>query len=418
VSGNKGDDAAGSAYGTGRDPSAAVAAALAAGARVTSASTIDYFAALPAFPVFASITEPASYTALPDDWTLGLADVVTSTQAIAAGRYKAVNTAGAAVISAVSNALRTLDFPFVFTGDGASFAVGPRDAERACAALAATVAWVGAALDLELRGAAVPVREIRAAGFDLKVARFAASEHAAYAMFTGGGRDWAERQLKAGLLHLPPAPAGARPDLTGLSCRFSDIRAANGTILSVIVKPVGRADDPRFVEVVGAILDIVGHQPRAAHPVPSAGPPLHWPPSGFDMEARLLNRKGWPLAVSRVMVAARTLVAHIIISQDIKIGSFSPELHRRQMVENSDFRKFDDGLMMTIDCSLEAATGIESRLTAAEAAGVARFGLHRQPSALVTCMVPSTIEPDHIHFVDGAAGGYTLAARDLKRKQS
>ncbi len=172
---------------------------------------------------------------------LGVADVVTSTEALEAGRYKAVNTAGAAVISAVSNALGTLDFPFVFTGDGASFAVGPEDAEVASEALAATIAWVGTELGLGLRGAMVPVHAIRAAGVDLKVVRYAASDHVDYAMFTGGGRDWAEREMKAGRLILPAAPAGARPDLSGLSCRFKNIPAAQGSILSVIVKPVRRS---------------------------------------------------------------------------------------------------------------------------------------------------------------------------------
>ena len=87
-------------------------------------ASADFYAALPMAKDFHAVVEMARYAASLGVWRLGLADVVTSTEAIEAGRYKAVNTAGAAVISAVSNALGTLDFPFVFTGDGASFAVG------------------------------------------------------------------------------------------------------------------------------------------------------------------------------------------------------------------------------------------------------------------------------------------------------
>jgi hypothetical protein len=83
----------------------------------------DYYARLPIFDGFASIMDPARYQALPDDWVLGLTDVVSSTKAIEEGRYKAVNTAGASVIAAVSNALGGRKFPFVFGGDGASFAL-------------------------------------------------------------------------------------------------------------------------------------------------------------------------------------------------------------------------------------------------------------------------------------------------------
>ena len=81
--------------------------------------------------------EPTLYTPLPDDWTLGLADVVGSTKAIAENRYKAVNMAGAAVIAGVKNALGGADFPYVFGGDGASFAVSPPHLAPAREALAA-----------------------------------------------------------------------------------------------------------------------------------------------------------------------------------------------------------------------------------------------------------------------------------------
>ena len=195
----------------------------AAGATPRGSETARFHAGLPVAEDFDAAVDMARYAPLPDDWRLGLADVVTSTEALGAGRYKAVNTAGAAVISAVSNALGTLDFPFIFTGDGASFAVAPEEAGRAEAALGATIAWVGRELGLVLRGATVEIRAIRAAGRDLRIARVAASPNVDYAMFSGGGRDWAERELKAGRLSPPTSPPGARPDLTGLTCRFRPI---------------------------------------------------------------------------------------------------------------------------------------------------------------------------------------------------
>jgi hypothetical protein len=33
----------------------------------------------------------------------------------------------------------------------------------------------------------------------------------------------------------------------------------------------------------------------------------------------------------------------------------------------------------------------------------------------MTCFVPSPTRRDHIHFVDGAMGGYAAAARSLKQ---
>src|SRR5258707_15815748 len=92
---------------------------------------------------------------LPDDWTIGVADIVEWTRAIGEARYKAVNMAGAAVIAAVTNALDGREFPFVFGGDGASFAVSPDDFGRARDALAATAIWVKEDLNLVMRVALV-----------------------------------------------------------------------------------------------------------------------------------------------------------------------------------------------------------------------------------------------------------------------
>src|SRR5512138_3558594 len=141
----------------------------------TPEGTDIFYGAIPVFRGFGRLMDPAMYLPLPDDWTVGVADIVESTKAIANQRYKAVNMAGAAVIAAVTNALEGREFPFVFGGDGASFAVAPSDLARAREALAATAVWVREDLDLVMRVALVPVAEIRAKGFDIRVARFAPS---------------------------------------------------------------------------------------------------------------------------------------------------------------------------------------------------------------------------------------------------
>ena len=64
----------------------------------------------------------------------------------------------------------------------------------------------------------------------------------------------------------------------------------------------------------------------------------------------------------------------------------------------------------------ERARQIETRLEEAAAKGLCRYGIHRQASALMTCIVPSPFTRDHMHFVDGGAGGYAMAARSLKAK--
>ena len=127
----------------------------------TPDGTDIFYGSIPVFRGFGSLMDPAMYSPLPDDWTVGVADIVESTKAIANQRYKAVNMAGAAVIAAVTNALDGREFPFVFGGDGASFAVSPDDLERTREAMAATAVWVEESLDLVMRVALVPVANFR-----------------------------------------------------------------------------------------------------------------------------------------------------------------------------------------------------------------------------------------------------------------
>src|SRR5262249_53545994 len=164
-----------------------------------------FYGSIPVFRGFERLMDPSLYSPLPDDWSIGVADIVESTRAIAAQRYKAVNMAGAAVIAAVTNALEGREFPFVFGGDGASFAVAPDDRDPAREALAATAAWVREDLDLVMRVALVPVSAIRAQGADVRVARFGPSANLSYAMFSGGGLGWAEAAMKRGEFTVPPA---------------------------------------------------------------------------------------------------------------------------------------------------------------------------------------------------------------------
>lgn len=373
----------------------------------------DYYARLPIFDGFASIMDPARYQPLPDNWVLGLTDVVSSTRAIEDGRYKAVNTAGASVIAAVSNALGGRKFPFVFGGDGASFAVSGENEALARAALAATAAWTRDELDLELRVALVPVSAVKDQGLNVTVARFAPSKNVSYAMFSGGGLAWADRAMKQGRYAVPPAAPGTRPDLSGLSCRWNDIPASHGLILSLVVAPVTNGD-PAFRKLVEELLTELEHSTEVARPVPDNAPGVGWPPPGLDLEVRASRKSGEGLFMRRLRVSAGTLIAFMIMRFGIRVGGFDPTVYRREVVENSDFRKFDDNLRMTLDCTPALADRIEQRLAKAEADKVARFGLHRQPSAIMTCIVPSVADSNHVHFVDGAAGGYALAARRLK----
>src|SRR6201996_317333 len=339
----------------------------------TSGGGDPFYPSIPVFRGFTRLMEPQLYSPLPDDWTIGVADIVDSTKAIAARRYKAVNMAGAAVIAAVTNALGGREFPFVFGGDGASFSVAPADLDTVREALAATATWVREDLDLTMRVALVPMSAIRAQGGDVRVARFGPSANLSYAMFSGGGLGWAEAAMKRGEFALQAAASGTQPDLSGLSCRFEEIPAARGVILSVLVVSTKAADPLAFRKVIEDVIQLVERSPDAGRPVPSSGPPLKWPPQGVEYEARA--KRGGPLAARRVFVLGWTLWSYVVMRFGIKVGKFVPKNYVQQLVENSDFRKYDDGLRMILDCTEELASALAERLAGAATDGVVRYGI-------------------------------------------
>ncbi len=371
-----------------------------------------FYAGVPTFRGFANVADPQRYQPLPADWLIGIADVADSTAAVQAKRYKAVNMAGAAVIAALTNALGHRDFPFVFGGDGASFAVPDADSAVARAALSATAAWVRDELDMTLRTGLVPVAELRARGSDVRLARFAASDNVALAMFAGGGLAAADAAVKQGEFAVPAALTGTRPDLSGLSCRFDEIPAARGLILSLLVSAAPGAKRGDVRAVFEAIIRLTERDPDASGPVPHQAPRLGWPPQNLDLEARAQRRAGESLALRKAKLLVWTLLSYLVVRLNIRAGGFSPKKYMREVVENSDFRKFDDTLRMVIDCTPALADEAEAALKAA--AGTVRFGLHRQDKAMMTCFTPSPTDPSHVHFIDGARGGYTSAAIALK----
>jgi len=218
--------------------------------------------------------------------------------------------------------------------------------------------------------------------------------------------------MKAGEFSVPPGPLGCRPDLSGLSCRFEAMPARRGVVLSIIVQVAN--PDPAAPEAIAYraliedVIRLVEESPDMARPVPEGGPPLAWPPTGLDLEASAGQAAGTPVWLRRLKLLAHTALSYLVLRLRIPVGRFDPGRYLDQLVANSDYRKYDDGLRMTIDCGRELADAIEARLNTAAAEGIVVYGLHRQRAALMTCLTPSVYRSDHIHFLEtllhGSAG--------------
>ena len=108
-------------------------------------------------------------------------------------------------------------------------------------------------------------------------------------------------------------------------------------------------------------------------------------------------------------------VGKLCLALGIKSGNFDGRKYRKETAQNTDFIKFDNALRLVMDVSAVQKDQLAAYLDAQVAAGRVFYGLHAAPAALMTCLV-FDYGSDHFHFVDGADGGYALAAKGMKEQ--
>lgn len=377
-----------------------------------------FYQDLPAAESFAAFSDYAAYAALPDDWALLVSDVVSSTEAIAAGRYKQVNMAGGATIMSVLNAAGGVDAPYVFGGDGAVVAVPGTALDECREALARTAGAVKAAFDLDLRIAAFPIADLRRQGGEVLVQKLRLGVGARLALFAGDGMALAEKLLKddvAGATYRIP-PSDAPADLEGLTCRWEPLKSSHGVMATLMAAPTTPDDGGKTLAALRArIQNILGGDEAGAAPVSNKTLRFRFPPPGLKLEAlaRAGRRQFWTSYLPLLLQSVFQVYAEKF---GRKVGSYDPPVYRQELLSQTDFRKFDGFLRMVLDMKPDAAEALKRMLEDERQAGRIVYGLHLADAALMTCLVFDLAAADHIHFIDGADGGFARAAVQLKQQ--
>jgi hypothetical protein len=383
-------------------------------------SANEFYSELPSFSDFSTVGDLADYRPVPDDWYVLATDIVRSSDAVAQGRYKEVNMVGAATIAAVLNRIGSDRVPFVFGGDGAMLLVPKHDVKAACEALAGVVVLARQVMELELRAAAIPVSHLRGLGGDVRVRKYRLSPGNHLAMILGDGLAIADHILKdqeKSRQFAVSIPDAALPPLDGLSCRWEPLPSQHGHIVSLIVKPVGRIP---MQEILKGLADKLGYDPSTddsrTRLADKTRLRFRFPPTGTGHEVRLgspgRHFRGWAKAMLESVVF---MISH---HTGWRIGPFDPKRYFPELGLNTDHRKVGDSLQLVLDLTPEQLGNVEDYLKAGYEAGDLVYGLHVSASALMTCFVEDISNSRHIHFVDGADGGFSFAAAEFKKRQA
>ena len=385
-------------------------------------SSVGFYASLPLITDFRDVTRTERFARLPPDWHVVMSDVRDSTIAIQSGRYKNVNTVGAATITAVLNAAGAVEIPFVFEGDGSMLCVPGELLDDARAALLRTQELARQSFGLDLRIATLPVRRIDEAGLSVWVARYRVSENYVQALFAGGGMAYADRTMKdpatAGECAVTPGSVAAKGSFDGLECRWQDIPSPRGETVSLMVRALG---DPAraaavYDQVIARVREVYGDD-EACHPltVASLAMSLSSRQLGNEVGIRAGGRSFFAKWKYLMWIRGVTLLGWFLMKFGIRTELTDWRRYKPTLVRNADVRKFNDLYRQILAGTAAQRQALEAWLEQRFAHGELVYGLHVTDRAHMTCLV-FDYAGRHLHFIDGADGGLFLAAKQFKQR--
>lgn len=372
----------------------------------------NFYEKMNSFKDFKNLLNNENYLPIPKDWFIVLTDIQGSTKAVSEGKYKDVNMVGSMAIVAILNKIKQ-SIPFAFGGDGSTIFIPPESYLEVLSEMQNCIFIAQNNFKLNLRVAIIPLSEIYNRGGKVEVAKYELSDKNYIAQFKGGGIDIAEALTKAPDSTFLIKEKKEYPNLNGLTCRWSPLKSDKGVILTLIIKTQAKEKIDNFLEYLKFITN--SESLKDLSPVKFNKLTASWPPP-IHLEAKANATKNNYFKIYLETLIINFLV-YLFVKLNLETKDFSMLKYKKEILTNADYKKYDDTLRLVIDCSKEEAKNIISYLEYQEVLKVLEFGYHFSKEAVMTCMVFSKENNEHIHFIDGSGGGYTLAAKIMKEKR-
>jgi hypothetical protein len=363
-------------------------------------------------PLSDLLTEEHLFYKVPDNWYVVITDVKKSTKAVEQGLHETVNLIATGSIVAVLNIAykANITVPFFFGGDGATFIIPASILASTLHALVIHQENTKRNYDLTLRVGSVPVADIYKEAHALQISKLRTSQLFSIPVLLGDGLTYAEKVIKGEDYILSSLPAKEEElDLTGMQCRWDKIKPPQDYDEVVSLLVTARDSEKQaaaFKKVIDKLDEIYGEQEK---------------------------RK--PISVP--MLKLKATLEKISQEMRVKFGGFRPTylLHKwvttllgyfyfrtkqgkkylLQLVDMSDTLVIDGKINTVISGTTLQREQLQLALNDLENDGHINYGLYVSKESVMSCYVRNMNE-SHIHFVDGAEGGYTKAAGMLKRK--
>ena len=363
-------------------------------------------------PLSDLLMEEHLFFKMPSNWYVVITDVKNSTAAIQKGLHETINLVATGSIVAVLNiAYKTnLTVPFFFGGDGASFIIPPTLLDTAIHALLQHKENTKNNFDLELRVGYIPVADIYEQGHALNISKFKTSELFAIPVLLGDGLTYAEKKIKGPDYMFATQPASDDGlDLSGMQCRWDRIKPPENFFEVVSLLAIARdgvKQSQAFKKVMDSIDAIYGG-PQKRKPITIEKLKLKATLAkiGLEMRARMGGFRPFYLVTNWI----KTLMGYFYFKT--KKG----KVYLHNLVDMSDTLVIDGRINTVISGTAQQRELLETALNKIERDGEILYGLYVSKESVMSCYVRN-LNDRHVHFVDGAEGGYTKAAGVIKQK--
>ena len=375
----------------------------------------DFYTDLPlqSIPINDLLAQEDKFRSIPEDWQIIVTDIKGSTQAVQSGLHQEVNLIATGSIIAALNIAKNhnINIPFFFGGDGATLVVPQSLLDTIMQALNEHRVNSASIFNMDLRVGHVPVSAVYQNKQKLLVAKVKVSEPYAIPVIIGNGLRYAESLIKAPSFEgYQPTTAGSILDLEGMECRWDKIKPPQNN-KEVVCLLVDVPDQEKHSRVFKQVLD----QIRTIYGTPPERNPISIQQLRLDTSQEKV-RKEMQIKIGRFDLSylitnwLGTILGKLYF-QSLRFGN----TYLKKLVELSDTLVIDGRINTVISGTPTQREQLTKALDQIEQEGNMKYGIHVSQESILSCYVRDR-KNQHIHFVDGADGGYTRAASILKTK--
>ena len=363
-------------------------------------------------PLTDLLMEEHLFFKIPGNWHVVITDVKNSTEAIRAGLHETINLVATGSIVAVLNVAykANLTIPFFFGGDGASFIMPPTLLSVAMQALLLHRENTKTNFNLDLRVGHIPVAEIYEKEHALNISKLRTSLLFEIPVLLGHGLTYAEKKIKGpDYMFATLSEPNEELDMSGMQCRWDRIKPPenNFEIVSLLVISCEGVNQSLAFKKVMDSIDAIYGAPQARAPISVGKLKLKATLAkiGLEMRARMRGFRPFYLITNWI----KTSLGYFYFKT--KRG----KVYLNNLVDMSDTLVIDGRINTVISGTSQQRELLESALSKIESDGEILYGLYVSQESVMSCYVRN-MNDRHIHFVDGAEGGYTKASGIIKQK--